>query len=70
MEWNHASAILYSDFHYEWTDICEVLQRFRLLVSGILDTGGNRSSIAASLDSAFYARGGARKAFRYTHFGR
>ncbi|RQU26924.1 restriction endonuclease [Burkholderia cenocepacia] len=63
MEWNHASAILHSDFHSEWTDICEVLQGFRLLVSDILDAGGNRSSIAASLDSAFYARGWQEKHF-------
>ena len=32
-EWRHASAILERDFSAEWSDVCDVLSRFRLCVS-------------------------------------
>jgi hypothetical protein len=62
-EWNHASAILQGDFPQELADICDVLIKFRLLKSHILQPGGRKSPIASNLDSAFYNLGWAEKRF-------
>ena len=56
-EWNHASAILQTDFPNEYNDILNVLFDFRLLRSHIVTPGGNRSPISSSLDTAFYRLG-------------
>ncbi len=63
IDWNHASAILYSDFPSEWEDILEVLTTFRLKKSEVATPGGSKSTIAGALDSSFYARNWAEKSF-------
>lgn len=62
-EWRHAAAILKEDFPEQWQDIIEVLQGFVLRKSDMLEGGGRKSKIAASLDSNFYARGWQEKLF-------
>jgi len=59
----HASAILFKDFPNEWKDIIEVLSNFRLRKSWIIKAGGRKSSIAQSIDDAFYAKGWVEKKF-------
>lgn len=59
----HASAILFKDFPNEWEDIIEVLSNFRLRKSWIIKAGGRKSSIAQSIDDAFYAKGWVEKKF-------
>ena len=63
MEWNHATAVLERDFPIEWNDLCEVLMSFRLKKSHIVQAGGRKSEIAATLDSGLYARGWIEKHF-------
>lgn len=55
-EWRHATAILRTDFPNEYHDIIQVLLNFRLRRSEILAPGGQKSKVATSLDSAFYAK--------------
>ncbi len=62
-EWRHASAILEKDFPNEWTDIIDVLSRFRLLKSEILQPGGRKSSIADRFDNRFRELGWAETSF-------
>lgn len=59
----HASAILFKDFPNEWEDIIVVLSNFRLRKSWIIKAGGRKSSIAQSIDDAFYAKGWVEKKF-------
>lgn len=56
-EWRHASAILVKDFPNEWNDIMNVLTDFRLLKSHIAIGGGNKSSVAETLDIYFASKG-------------
>ncbi len=63
LDWNHAAAILTGDFPDEWSNLCDVLTRFRLKKSHIAEPGGRKSKIAGELDSAFYAYGWQEKQF-------
>lgn len=56
-EWRHASSILAHDFPNEFSDICNALTVFRVRHSHIASGGGNKSPVAALLDSALTARG-------------
>lgn len=56
-EWKHALAILVQDFPAEFSDICDVLADFRLYKSNVAIGGGNKSKIAAQIDTALYKRG-------------
>lgn len=56
-EWKHALAILVQDFPAEFADICDVLADFRLYKSNVAIGGGNKSKIAAQIDTALYKRG-------------
>lgn len=63
-EWRHATAILETDFPAEWTDLCEVLPKFRLLKSFISKGGGNKSEISKWFDANLNAaKGWAEKEF-------
>lgn len=61
--YKHAIAILRNDFPKEWKDIMDVLSKFRLRKSQILEPGGRKSPIAKTIDKAFYDRGWEEKAF-------
>jgi len=50
-EWRHASAVLTTDFKSEWTDVLDVLSRFKLLKSQIIVGGGSKTQIAGWIDS-------------------
>jgi hypothetical protein len=50
-EWRHATAILETDFPKEWSELCEVLPRFRLRRSFISKGGGNKSDISTWFDT-------------------
>ncbi|HRJ97022.1 MAG TPA: BglII/BstYI family type II restriction endonuclease, partial [Fimbriimonadaceae bacterium] len=63
-EWRHASAILRTDFPSEWSDLCEVLGRFRVLRSQVVVGGGGKSKVAQTLDREFKLRGWVEKQFR------
>lgn len=56
-EWRHASAILSQDFPAEWADLMALLAGFRLLKSWITIGGGNKTRLAAHIDSFLGARG-------------
>lgn len=56
-EWRHALAILRQDFPQEYQDVCEVLQKFRLLKSWITVGGGRKSKVAEWIDTELAARG-------------
>lgn len=56
-EWKHACAILHQDFPAEWTDICAVLEQFRLKRSQLVKGGGSKSDVSRSIDSFLYQRG-------------
>jgi hypothetical protein len=62
-EWRHASAILEADFPREYTDICDVLTRFRLFKSTIVVGGGRKSDVAGWLDLEFAAKGWSERHF-------
>jgi len=62
-EWRHASAILERDFPNELNDIIDVLGRFRLLKSEILQPGGRKSTIADRFDNRFRSLGWSEKSF-------
>lgn len=56
-DWRNARTILEHGHPAEWNDILEVLSAFRLRHSDIVAKGrGNKSAIAAALDSEFYVR--------------
>jgi Restriction endonuclease BglII len=55
-EWQHACAILKSDFPAEWRDIVEVLTDFRFRRSWITVGGGRKSKVSEAIDKALYAR--------------
>jgi hypothetical protein len=62
-EWRHACAILKEDFYSEFQEICDVLNRFRLLKSHIAVGGGRKSKVAEWIDGELY-----RKGWRETNF--
>jgi len=62
-EWKHACAILSSDFPNEWTDIVDVLTKFRLKKSWLTIGGGRKSKISAFIDIFLYERGWIEKSF-------
>ncbi|MCU0509003.1 MAG: restriction endonuclease [Anaerolineae bacterium] len=62
-EWRHASAVLVKDYPQEWADIMSVLTEFRLKKSHIAVGGGNKSSVATAIDSAFRSLGWVEKHF-------
>lgn len=63
-EWRHATAILETDFPNEWDDLCELLPRFRLCKSYVVNKGGNKSEISKWFDSHLNkAKGWAEKEF-------
>lgn len=63
-EWRHACAILRQDFHEEYEDICDVLQRFRLHKSHIKVGGGRKSQVAEWIDSELSKKGWVEKNFQ------
>ena len=63
-EWRHACAILRQDFHEEYKDICDVLQRFRLHKSHIKVGGGRKSKVAEWIDSELSKKGWVEKNFQ------
>lgn len=62
-EWNHATAILATDFSQEYQEILQVLRDFRLMRTDILTQGGRKSPIAGKLDTPFYDMGWQEKQF-------
>jgi len=62
-EWKHASAILETDFPSEWNDIIDVLTKFRLRRSAIVNPGGGKSDVSNEIDEMFVDRGWEEKAF-------
>jgi hypothetical protein len=55
-EWRHACAVLKNDFPKEFTDIVDVLRKFRLHRSHIAVGGGNKSKVSRAIDSEFYGK--------------
>jgi len=62
-EWRHALAILRQDFPVEYTQICDVLDRFRLRRSWIAIGGGRKSNVAKWIDGEFLGLGWKAKTF-------
>jgi hypothetical protein len=63
-EWRHACAVLSQDFAAEWSELIEVLSRFRLRRSWITKGGGNKSELAAWIDTEFGRYGWKEKQFQ------
>lgn len=63
-EWKHASAILQGDFPYEWQDILELLNTFRLKKSWIINPGGRKSKISEFIDDFLVKKGWQEKEFK------
>lgn len=57
IEFKHALTILKNDFSYEFGEILDILNNFKLLASDILASGGNKTSISDKVDSTFYSKG-------------
>lgn len=62
-EWKHACAILKSDFPNEWNDMVELLIKFRLCKSWIMEAGGRKSKVSEAIDKFLYDRGWQEKQF-------
>ncbi len=62
-EWKHACAILKEDFSNEWSDLVDLLERFRLKRSWIAVGGGRKSAVAADIDGFLFQRGWEEKSF-------
>lgn len=56
-EWRHACAVLKEDFPQEWADIIDVMTRFRLNRSHILQPGGRKSLVSEWIDSQLLRKG-------------
>lgn len=56
-EWRHALAILRSDFPNEYSDIVNVLKRFRLRKSWITVGGGRKSKVSEWIDGELLSLG-------------
>jgi len=62
--WRHACAILKQDFPDEFEDIVNVLERFRLPKSGLVNEGGNKNPATSGwLDGEFHKLGWTEKQF-------
>jgi len=62
-QWGHALAILTHDFPDQFVEITDVLSRFELKKSDLMDGGGSKSKISGYLDSELYSRGWKEKGF-------
>lgn len=62
-EWRHAQAILKQDFAQEFTDIINVLTRFRLQKSWITVGGGRKSKVSDWIDGELTKLGWVAKSF-------
>src|SRR5947209_9651486 len=62
-ERGHACAILSSDFHEEFDDICDCLSSFSLKRSAILTPGGGKSPISVEFDAFLRGRNWTPKSF-------
>lgn len=56
-EWRHALAILRQDFPSEYSDVCDVLGRFRLNNSWIAVGGGRKSKVSEWIDTELGKKG-------------
>lgn len=56
-EWRHASSILLTDFPELFSDIADVLSRFRLKKSEVVVGGGSKTKIAGWIDSELRKKG-------------
>lgn len=56
-EWRHALAILRQDFPTEFTEVCDVLNRFRLAKSWITVGGGRKSKVSEWIDGQLLKSG-------------
>jgi hypothetical protein len=56
-EWRHALAILRHDFSKEFTEMCDVLNRFRLQRSWITVGGGRKSKVSEWIDGELLKHG-------------
>src|SRR3989442_337520 len=56
-EWNHATAILATDFPEHWDDLLKCLGKFCLKKSSIVVGGGGRSQIPMFIDGFLGERG-------------
>jgi hypothetical protein len=56
-EWRHACAILREDFPREYSELCDVLERFRLNKSWIEVGGGSKSKVSAWIDAELGVHG-------------
>jgi hypothetical protein len=63
-EWRHASAILLTDFPDLFSDIIDVLTRFRLKKSEIVVGGGAKTKIAGWVDAELRAKGWKERQFK------
>jgi len=62
-EWNHAYAVLATDFRSEFQGLMDCLRAFVLTKTDILTPGGRRSSIPGKLGGFLEGRGWAEKSF-------
>jgi len=62
-EWNHAAAILSTDFPGEFQELLDCLQSFILTRTDILTPGGGRSPIPPKIDGFLRARGWRERSF-------
>lgn len=62
-EWRHALAILRNDFATEYSEICDVLSRFRLRKSWITVGGGRKSKVSEWIDAELLKHGWKAKKF-------
>jgi hypothetical protein len=62
-EFRHACAILRHDFHQEFDEIIEMLSKFKLKKSWILEPGGSKSQIAKWIDCELAQHGWIEKKF-------
>jgi len=62
-EWRSACAVLSGDYPSEWTDVIDVLTRFRLMRSFINVGGGNKSRVSGWIDGEFETKGWQEKHF-------
>lgn len=55
-EWRHACAVLRDDFPDEFADIIDVLRRFKLKRSHVIEPGGRKSKVAQAIDGEFFRK--------------
>lgn len=62
-DWRNAIALFEAAHPVEWRELMEVLGRFELLHSVLVEKGKNKTETAKLLDSALYAAGWVEKSF-------